>query len=210
MKPWQNWAFGGLVVLGVAAAPIIQFRWHYSDHKRLREVAAGKLYRSGQMTAEGMTDTVQRLGIRTVINLQEEFPDPALDRSFWRRDPVSERTLCQELGVRYVWISPVTRSDRNSGSYPESVDQFLKVLDDPAAYPVLLHCKAGLHRTGVLTAVYRMEYEGWSHAAACAELKGNGFNDSIWRNNCTSSNDYVRQFVLNYRPRRATDHAAAE
>jgi N-acetyl-anhydromuramyl-L-alanine amidase AmpD len=55
-----------------------------------------------------------------------------------------------------------------------------------------------------------MEYEGWSHAAAAAELKGHGFEVLPWKSTCTSANDYVKQFVLNFRPRRATNHAAAE
>jgi protein tyrosine/serine phosphatase len=70
-------------------------------------------------------------------------------------------------------------------------------MDDPTNHPVLIHCRAGLHRTGVLTAVYRMEYEGWSTREAFNELKSNGFGDSA----CTSANEYVSQYVLAYRPR---------
>ena len=60
---------------------------------------------------------------------------------------------------------------------------------------MLIHCKAGLHRTGILTAVYRMEYEGWTPAQAYRELKAHGFGD--WA--CTSANDYVNEYVLQYR-----------
>jgi protein-tyrosine phosphatase len=210
MKPWQNWTLGLAVLLGILVPPIVQYRCLYDHQKRLREVTPGKFYRAGQLTAEGMTETVHRLGIRTIINVQDEVPDPALEQSFWDRHDVSEKALCQQLGVRYIWLQPFTRPDHNTEEFPESVKELLKVLDDPTAYPVLMHCRAGLHRTGVLTAVYRMEYEGWSHAAACAELKGNGFNVYLFRNECTCANDYVKQFVLNYRPRRASQHAAAE
>ena len=41
--------------------------------------------------------------------------------------------------------------------------------------------------------------------AALRELKAHGFGDIY----CTAANDYVRQYVLNYRPRR-TRLAAAE
>jgi protein tyrosine/serine phosphatase len=61
---------------------------------------------------------------------------------------------------------------------------------------VLIHCKAGLHRTGVLSAVYRMEYQGWTRAQAYAELKAHGFGDTY----CTIANDYVKQYVLTYEP----------
>lgn len=210
MKPWQNWTLSALVALGIFVPAIVQYRSTYSHQKRLREVVAGKFYRAGQLTADGMTDAVKRLGIRTVINVQDEYPDPAMDQGFWIRKQVSEKALCEQLGVRYVWIAPTTRSDRNCEQCPEAVDQFLKIMDDPTIYPALLHCRAGLHRTGVLSAVYRIEYEGWSHGAACAELKGHGFEVLPWKNSCTSANDYVKQFVLNFRPRRAANHVAAE
>ena len=77
------------------------------------------------------------------------------------------------------------------------IDEFLAVMDNPDNYPVLLHCEAGLHRTGLLTAVYRMEYDGWSHQEAMDELKAHGFG----RVACVSANDYVMQYVLTYCPR---------
>ena len=70
-------------------------------------------------------------------------------------------------------------------------------MDDPANYPVLIHCKAGLHRTGILVAVYRMEYEGWTPQAAIRELKDNGFGEFV----CSSANNYVQEYILTYRPR---------
>jgi protein-tyrosine phosphatase len=78
---------------------------------------------------------------------------------------------------------------------PVGIDQMLALLDDEATYPVLIHCHAGLHRTGVLTAVYRMEYQGWSTNEAYREMKAEGFGPWV----CTSANDYVTQFVLSYR-----------
>jgi protein-tyrosine phosphatase len=79
-------------------------------------------------------------------------------------------------------------------------------MDDPANYPVLIHCKAGLHRTGCLVAVYRMEYEGWSPTEAIAEMKDLGFGDAA----CTSANDYIQQYVLTYQPRNRVRLGAAD
>ena len=39
--------------------------------------------------------------------------------------------------------------DNRLDTIPPVVDEFLQILDDEANYPVLLHCKAGLHRTYV-------------------------------------------------------------
>jgi len=40
----------------------------------------------------------------------------------------------------------------------------------------LVHCFAGIHRTGAFCAIYRMEYEGWTNAGAIAEMKACGYN----------------------------------
>ena len=48
---------------------------------------------------------------------------------------------------------------------------FLKVIDDPASQPVYVHCVGGRHRTGVMTAVYRMTRHGWAADRAFREMK---------------------------------------
>src|SRR5262249_9459182 len=142
-------------------------------------------------------DAVARYGIRTVLNVQDEFPDPDLDLTFWTSRTVKERAWCDRLGVRYVHLKPELISRRLvPRCRPPVIEEFLAVLDDPASYPVLAHCHAGLHRTGVLIAVYRMEYQGFSPAEAWADLRANGFGPWVG----TAANDYVRQFVLTYRP----------
>ena len=42
-------------------------------------------------------------------------------------------------------------------------------------YPVLIHCCAGIHRTGAYCAIYRMECEHWSNAQALDELHRFGY-----------------------------------
>ena len=76
------------------------------------------------------------------------------------------------------------------------IEEFLTLMDNPGTYPVLIHCRAGLHRTGVLAAVYRMEYQGWGPAAAFRELRRHGYGET----NSTTANDYINQYVLSYRP----------
>jgi protein-tyrosine phosphatase len=200
------------LMLGVAGWSYFYFRATYSHEKRLRVVEQGKLYRAGQLTADGFRDAVHRLGIRTIINVQDDVPDPVIWRNYVDRQTVRESEVCKELGVRYVWLAPdlVPPTVAQRGARPVVIDQFLELFDDPTIYPVLLHCKAGLHRTGILSAIYRMEYQGWSRQSAFRELRAHGFGDWV----CTSSNLYVDQYVLRYqpRPRRpsgvALDHTA--
>jgi tyrosine-protein phosphatase SIW14 len=186
------------VMLLVGVMPVVGYRAVYAHGKRLRVVVPDRVYRSGEMTADGFADAFDRLGIRTVINVQDDYPDPELHQSFFSRSTVRESDWCARHGVRYVALSPDLISRRSVGTnHPTVIDQFLSLMDDERNYPVLIHCKAGLHRTGVLCAVYRMEYQGWSHDEAYEELKAHGFGDWV----CTSANDYVEQYVLAYRRR---------
>jgi protein tyrosine/serine phosphatase len=187
----------GLIIAGLlTVVPFVHYRVVYSRSKRLREVTPGVLYRSGQMTAEGFTDAVARLHLRTIVNLQDEYPDPDVSNCLIGCGTIKESELCRQLGVRYVHIAPDLIPRRQvPAQRPKAIDRLLALLDDPTNYPVLIHCRAGLHRTGVMTAVYRMEYEGWSPREAIRELKANGFGDYA----CTAANDYITQYVLTYR-----------
>jgi tyrosine-protein phosphatase SIW14 len=199
MSKLVQWIPGVFIALFVIAAPLMYQRYRLTTHKRLRVVAPGRLYRGGQMTADGLTDAIQKLGIRTVINVQNEFPDPDLRRSFLDSGTVKESEVCAACGANYILLEPdLVPPSSVPPNRPHVIEPFLKLLDDPASYPILLHCKAGLHRTGVLVAVYRMEYDGWSASAAMRELKENGFGEDA----ATSANDYITQYILTYLPRR--------
>jgi len=192
-----RWAGVGLIVGIVAIAPVVFYRAVYGHDKRLREIVPGRVYRSGQLTADGLTEAAEQLGIKTIINLQDDFPDPDLELSFLDRRTIKESDLCRLLGVRYIFIGPDLVWRKRVGlDRPEAIEQFLAVMDDPDSYPVLFHCKAGIHRTGCMAAIYRMEYEGWTPSQAVQEMKRNGFGE--WA--CTSYNDYVMQYVLSYKP----------
>jgi hypothetical protein len=191
-----RWVLG----LGIAAlltvAPYVYFRAVYAHGKRLRVVVPGRVYRSGQMTAEGFTEAVARYGIRTIINLQDEYPDPDIRLTFLDGRTIKESALCKKLHVHYVHLAPDLIPRREVPKHrPCAIDQFLELLDKPSTYPVLLHCKAGLHRTGVMTAVYRMEYQKWTPAQAHHELRANGFGEYV----STAANDYIAQYILTYR-----------
>ncbi len=177
--------------------PFVVFRQEYTYGKRLREVVPGRVYRSGQMTADGFRDAVRSLHIRTVVNLQEDVPDPDVNAAYWTLKTIKESELCREMKVKFVQISPDLVSRRSlPEERPIAIDEFLAVMDDERNYPVLFHCRAGLHRTGCLAAVYRMEYQGWTPEEAWHELRAHGFGEWV----STAANDYIQQYILTYRP----------
>jgi tyrosine-protein phosphatase SIW14 len=98
--------------------------------------------------------TLATLGIKTVIDLT-------------RNGLEAERQFAESAGMRFYRI-PMTTTDRPSD---EAVAEFLKLVTDPALQPVYVHCQEGRHRTGVMTAVYRMTQDGWTADQAYAEMK---------------------------------------
>jgi protein tyrosine/serine phosphatase len=42
--------------------------------------------------------------------------------------------------------------------------------------PVLVHCKHGADRTGVVIAMYRILYQGWTKEQAVDEMENGGYN----------------------------------
>ncbi len=153
------------------------------------------------MTAEGFRETIQRYNIKTVINLQHETPDPHLPNNWLGKGTINESQLCSDLGVRYVLLTPDVLPEPNTvETPPPAVEDFLKILNDEASYPVLIHCKAGLHRTGRLTAIYRMQYEGWTVGEAIREALANGYGYHM----ASEADAFVIQFLQNYKLRPQT------
>jgi tyrosine-protein phosphatase SIW14 len=204
-----TWTMALAIGALVAGVPFVYYRYCYTYGKRLRPVAEGKLYRSGCMTADGLAHTIEKYHIRTVLNLMEEFPDPILSAGYFDTREVREKELCRALGATMINLTvDVIAANRVGKERPAAIETFLELMDNPETYPVLIHCKAGLHRTGVIVAVYRMEYDGWTSHQAMGELKANGFGEFA----ATAANEYVRQYILAYEPgirrQKAADRAA--
>jgi protein tyrosine/serine phosphatase len=132
-------------------------------------------YRGAQPSGHDYAD-LAALGVRTVIDLQE-YGDA--------REP----QMVEQAGMKYVRIQMTTRIIPTAAQ----IAQFLSIVNDPKSAPVYVHCAGGRHRTGVMTAIYRMATEGWDASRAFAEMKKYRFGA-----------DYLhpefKKFVLAYQP----------
>jgi protein tyrosine/serine phosphatase len=95
------------------------------------------------------------LGVRTIINLTSDDAQP------------NEQAMAEHAGLKYFQI-PMTTHEAPT---PAQLTQFLKIVNDPARQPVYVHCVGGRHRTGVMTAAYRMTQDGWTADRAFKEMK---------------------------------------
>ena len=110
-------------------------------------------YRGAQPAGSDFADLAS-LGVRMVIDLQQD-------------GDLAEQQLVESAGMKFHRIPMTTRVEPTD----ENVDLFLQLVNDPANQPVYVHCAGGRHRTGVMTAVYRMARHGWTPDQAFKEMK---------------------------------------
>jgi tyrosine-protein phosphatase SIW14 len=111
-------------------------------------------YRGAQPEGRDYAD-LAALGVKTVINLTSDDAEP------------DESAMATTAGLKYFQIPMTTRVEPTAAE----LNKFLSIVNDPANQPVYVHCVGGRHRTGVMTAVYRMTNGGWSADKAFAEMK---------------------------------------
>lgn len=136
-------------------------------------------YRGSQPDAEGFA-RLKKLGVKTVIDLRKDS-EPA------------EPEQVRATGMQYFNI-PLKAS---RPATPEQTDYFLKLVNDPNNWPVFVHCKGGRHRTGALTAIYRITHDGWTADQAFAEMKNYDFNHGFFGGPAAQKN-YVYVFYEKY------------
>ena len=119
-------------------------------------------YRGSQPLSEQFTQ-LKNLGVRTVIDLRQDSVEEARE---WAR----------AAGLHYINIPLTTKR----AATEEQTTLFLKLVNDQANWPVYVHCKGGRHRTGEMTAIYRITHDEWSADQAYQEMKKYDFEDSFF------------------------------
>jgi len=112
-----------------------------------------KYYRGAQPAGEDFK-ALAGLGVKLVIDLAGEGDS-------------NEEANSRAAGMSFVRIPMTTHAVPS----PTVIAQFLSLVNDPANQPVYVHCIGGKHRTGVMTAIYRMTMEGWNPGRAFEEMK---------------------------------------
>ena len=199
----RSWVLGTLLAVLILGIPGLYYRYTFDHARRLRIVTEGKFYRSGQLTSAGFRDAQLRYQIKTVINLQEDVKEPRIKEWAFGRPSVQQSEVLAGIGVNSISLDGGLMDSTQAGGRPVVIDEFLEVIDGirdqywkkGLPHAILIHCAAGLHRTGLFTAIYRIEYENRSLSEVIEELKANGFGNY----KATDANDYIKLYLLDYR-----------
>ncbi len=168
-----------IVAVGLTAGSCGAYWGAIQYQGNFHTVEEGALYRSAQLSKDELQSAIRDHKIRSVLNLRGAHPGQS-----WYDQ---ELALSQALGVAhydYALSSHrfVTR---------QQIGEVLNIVRD-APKPLLVHCKAGADRTGLVSALYRFAAEGVSADQADRELslvyghfpylasRSKAMDDSFW------------------------------
>jgi protein tyrosine phosphatase (PTP) superfamily phosphohydrolase (DUF442 family) len=121
---------------------------HHFVVRNFGVVEPGQIYRSGRFLPSLVVDLKTNHGIRTIIDLGAYSPGSPEDRA--------EQSAAEQQGVaRYVF----TLEGDGTGD-PNRYVQALRIMNDPANQPVLVHCATGAQRTTAAVLLYRHLIQG--------------------------------------------------
>jgi len=143
-------------------------------------------YRGAQPDGRDYTD-LAAIGVKTLVNLTSDDADPG------------ERAMTERAGMHYFQIPMTTHQPPTAAQLAE----FMRIVNDPANQPVYVHCVGGRHRTGVMTAAYRMSEDGWTAERAFKEMKDFKFGADFLHSE-------FKDFVYAYQPQQAVVAATAQ
>jgi tyrosine-protein phosphatase SIW14 len=169
-----------LLITTAIAILLVGSYYYYFIQKSLphfHTVKEGVLYRSGQPRGLGLA-WIKLYGIRTLINLRKPDSDGTAE----------EKSYAAENGLRFYNFSIGSSHEE----IDETVKRFLAIVEDKSHWPILVHCSRGKERSGVLSAIYRIEHDHWTNEQALAETYRLGLD----RGQMPIPENYIK----NYRP----------
>jgi protein tyrosine/serine phosphatase len=167
----RNYAITLALLLSLAAPTVARTAIQIDNFGEINS----NYFRGAQPVGRDFAD-LAAMGVKTVVDLQKDG-DPR------------ESTYVEKAGMRFFRIPMTTHEPPTF----EKIKLFLQIVRDPSNQPVFVHCAGGKHRTGVMTAVYRMTDEGWDATKAFAEMKRFKFGADFLH-------PEFKKFVFAYRP----------
>lgn len=152
-----------IVALVILVTLSLTGKYVYDRHinHNFMTITDGKVYKSGVIPPDEIESYVKKYHIKSIIDLR--FPGTG--------DDVNNPEIPEELTAEKQAVAKIPGVNYfNDGSdqipNQKNLDIFFKILDEPKNYPVLIHCFHGIGRAQLYSAIYRIEYEGFTNEEA--------------------------------------------
>lgn len=151
----------GIVLVVVVLIGTGKYVYDRHINHNFMAITEGKVYKSGVIPPDEIEDYVKKYKIKSIVDLR--FPGTG--------DDVNNPEVPAELTAEkqaVAKIPGVNYFNNGSDQVPkqENLDSFFKIMDNQDNYPVLIHCYHGIGRAQMYSALYRIEYEGFSNEDA--------------------------------------------
>ena len=180
---WRSLA----VIVGLLALSTASYFVYMDEQGNFHAVTEGQVYRSGQLDEDTLTHYIQKCGIKSILNLRGKNPDHG-----WYQ---VETRVAREMGVvHYDYAISAIHPLPN-----EKIGEILNILL-AAPKPVLLHCKGGADRSGLISAVWQYAVEGKSAEEAADQLSARFGHVPFLEPDTRAMDDTFWRFVEEYQP----------
>jgi protein tyrosine phosphatase (PTP) superfamily phosphohydrolase (DUF442 family) len=137
-------------------------------------------YVRGALPARGGIEMMERLGVKTVVDLRSVYD---------HTDDIG--VAAERAGLRYYWMpmsvwNPPTDQEAKA---------FAALVSDESKGPFYVFCFDGLNRVGEMSAIYRLAHDKWSIKQALQEMDDLGFNPYYY-----SLRSYVWTYARKFHP----------
>lgn len=151
----------GLTILTIVLVFVGKYVYDMNINHNFETITEGKVYKSGVIPPDELESYITKYKIKSVIDLRFPGTGDEVNNPEIPAELTAEKEAVQKLkGVNYF----------NNGSdqvpKPENLESFFKIMDNPANYPVLIHCYHGVGRAEMYSAIYRIEYENFTNEEA--------------------------------------------
>jgi len=144
---WIRWTLLAIVLL------LASFFWDFTVQKNFDVVIPGMLYRSGQPRESQLEEWIREYGLKAILTFRHTLP-------------AYERQLAEDHNIKLYHMTFSAKTGLRDAKW----EDIRKVLTDPSNLPLLYHCQSGADRTGLVTALYRIEEQGWPLSRALREM----------------------------------------
>ncbi|WP_206743181.1 dual specificity protein phosphatase family protein, partial [Chryseobacterium sp. Leaf394] len=123
-------------------------------------ISENRVYNSGAIPPDQLGDFVDDHKIKTIVDLRDGLIQTELNPENKNQVNAEEFAANKIAGINYYNL-PTDQIPADS-----TVQKFLKIMDDPKNYPVLIHCHHGVGRSRLFSSIYRIEYENFTNEDA--------------------------------------------
>lgn len=136
----------GVFAAALLLAPVGGYSGMLAYTGNLHTVSEGVLYRSAQLSKQQFADAIQEYQLKSILNLRGAHPGEG-----WYDDEVA---ASREAGITH-YDYPMSAKRRLASDQIEPILEIVR----RAPKPLLIHCRSGADRSGLVAALFRLAIE---------------------------------------------------